>query len=94
MPSASIWHLLPEPYHQFLAIDELKEYYPLDFEIDLNGKTTPWEAVILIPFVDENVIIWIENELRDAGKLKLSAKEQERNVDGISRQFKWSEKEG
>ena len=47
--------------------------------------------MILIPFVDENVIIWIEDELREAGKLKLSEKEQERNKDGVTRLFTWSE---
>ena len=63
MPPASIKKLLPKSYHQFLEVEELKLYYPLDFEIDLNGKTTPWEAVILIPFVDENQIINHENLL-------------------------------
>jgi len=63
MPPASVLKLLPESYTPFLEIEELKSYFPLDFEIDLNGKTTPWEAVILIPFVDENLIIKHENDL-------------------------------
>lgn len=29
------------------------EYYPLDFKTDLNGKQQEWEAVVLIPFIDE-----------------------------------------
>lgn len=29
------------------------DYYPLQFETDLNGKMQPWEAVVLIPFIDE-----------------------------------------
>jgi len=29
------------------------EYYPLDFQTDLNGKQQEWEAVVLIPFIDE-----------------------------------------
>lgn len=29
------------------------EYYPLDFKMDLNGKQQEWEAVVLIPFIDE-----------------------------------------
>lgn len=28
-------------------------YYPLDFKTDLNGKQQEWEAVVLIPFIDE-----------------------------------------
>jgi 5'-3' exoribonuclease 1 len=29
------------------------QYYPLDFKTDLNGKQQEWEAVVLIPFIDE-----------------------------------------
>ena len=29
------------------------EFYPPDFEQDLNGKQQDWEAVVLIPFIDE-----------------------------------------
>lgn len=28
-------------------------YYPINFETDLNGKRNDWEAVVLIPFIDE-----------------------------------------
>ena len=28
-------------------------FYPTDFESDLNGKSQEWEAVVLIPFIDE-----------------------------------------
>jgi len=29
------------------------DFYPLDFSMDLNGKRQEWEAVVLIPFIDE-----------------------------------------
>lgn len=29
------------------------EYYPPDFKTDLNGKQQEWEAVVLIPFIEE-----------------------------------------
>lgn len=29
------------------------DYYPVNFETDLNGKQQEWEAVVLIPFIDE-----------------------------------------
>lgn len=29
------------------------DYYPQDFKTDLNGKQQEWEAVVLIPFIDE-----------------------------------------
>lgn len=31
----------------------IKDYYPEDFTTDLNGKRQEWEAVVLIPFIDE-----------------------------------------
>ena len=31
----------------------VKDFYPVDFETDLNGKQMEWEAVVLIPFIDE-----------------------------------------
>lgn len=29
------------------------DFYPPNFETDLNGKQQDWEAVVLIPFIDE-----------------------------------------
>ena len=29
------------------------DYYPGEFTTDLNGKLQEWEAVVLIPFIDE-----------------------------------------
>ena len=29
------------------------DFYPKDFTTDLNGKQQDWEAVVLIPFIDE-----------------------------------------
>jgi 5'-3' exoribonuclease 1 len=31
----------------------LIDFYPTDFDTDLNGKQQDWEAVVLIPFIDE-----------------------------------------
>ena len=32
---------------------DIIEYYPVNFKTDLNGKQQEWEAVVLIPFIDE-----------------------------------------
>ena len=29
------------------------DFYPLEFEQDLNGKKQDWEAIVKIPFIDE-----------------------------------------
>lgn len=58
LPAASK-ELLPECY-RFLMTSEFSpilEYYPLDFKTDLNGKQQEWEAVVLIPFIDEKRLL-------------------------------------
>ena len=32
-------------------------FYPYDFKTDLNGKQQEWEAVVLIPFIDEALLL-------------------------------------
>ncbi|XP_073951725.1 5'-3' exoribonuclease pacman isoform X1 [Choristoneura fumiferana] len=54
LPSASK-HLLPAPFHDLMTDEDsaIVHYYPINFETDLNGKKNDWEAVVLIPFIDE-----------------------------------------
>ena len=35
----------------------IKHFYPVEFETDLNGKQQEWEAVVLIPFIDEGELM-------------------------------------
>lgn len=35
----------------------IKDYYPVNFKTDLNGKQQEWEAVVLIPFIDEDRLL-------------------------------------
>lgn len=62
LPVKSLRAFLPLPYTD-LATGSLIEYFPDDFEIDLNGRALPWEAAVLIPFVDEDVFLGAEYEL-------------------------------
>uniref|UniRef100_H2SH05 5'-3' exoribonuclease 1 n=1 Tax=Takifugu rubripes TaxID=31033 RepID=H2SH05_TAKRU len=54
LPAASM-ELLPEAYRHLMNSENspIIEYYPHDFKTDLNGKQQEWEAVVLIPFIDE-----------------------------------------
>ena len=33
------------------------DFYPHDFSLDLNGKKQDWEAIVLIPFIDERRLL-------------------------------------
>ncbi|XP_078420319.1 5'-3' exoribonuclease 1 isoform X2 [Cetorhinus maximus] len=86
LPAASK-ELLPNCY-QFLMTEEespIIEYYPPDFKTDLNGKQQEWEAVVLIPFIDEKrLLAAMEPCNRD-----LSEEERERNRHSGCVLFRW-----
>ncbi|KAH3800347.1 hypothetical protein DPMN_153980 [Dreissena polymorpha] len=58
LPAASK-DLLPPPYQSLMINDSspVIDFYPPQFETDLNGKQQDWEAVVLIPFIDENRLL-------------------------------------
>lgn len=58
LPAASK-QLLPKAFRDLMtnSSSELIEYYPTDFETDLNGKKNEWEAVVLIPFIEEQSLL-------------------------------------
>ncbi len=63
LPPASAT-LLPAAY-QWLMIGErspVKEFYPETFAVDMNGKRNPWEAVVLLPFIDERRLLQAESD--------------------------------
>ncbi len=79
LPAASK-ELLPKPL-QGLMINETSpiiDYFPPEFECDLNGKQQEWEAVVLIPFIDENRLLEAMKEPLN----HLSKEESSRNSHG------------
>ncbi|XP_065412984.1 5'-3' exoribonuclease 1 isoform X1 [Chrysemys picta bellii] len=58
LPAASK-DLLPKCYEHLMTSEDspIIEYYPPDFKTDLNGKQQEWEAVVLIPFIDEKRLL-------------------------------------
>ncbi|KAK9879471.1 hypothetical protein WA026_006540 [Henosepilachna vigintioctopunctata] len=79
LPSGSK-ELLPKCY-QNLMTDEnspIKKFYPENFDTDLNGKRQEWEAVVLVPFIDEKKLL----ETMKIYSNDLSPDEMERNKHG------------
>lgn len=74
------WDLMTNPNSPII------DFYPRDFELDMNGKKMEWEAVVKIPFIDEK-------RLLDAMATKdplLSEDEHRRNDFGVSLKFTYS----
>ncbi|XP_050453967.1 5'-3' exoribonuclease 1 isoform X2 [Cataglyphis hispanica] len=72
--------LLPKTFQSLLTEESspIINYYPHDFKTDLNGKKQEWEAVVLIPFIDEKLLL----AAMEPYLSKLTAEEQARNKHG------------
>jgi 5'-3' exoribonuclease 2 len=79
MPAASK-HTLPEIFHGLMENEdsEIIEFYPEDFDIDLNGKKFAWQGVALLPWIDEKRLL---NAMAKVYPL-LSPEDAARNVVG------------
>ena len=80
--------IVPTVYHDLMTNPDssIIDFYPRDFDLDMNGKKMEWEAVVKIPFIDE---------VRLLGAMKpkdllLSQAEKDRNEFGVSLKFTFS----
>lgn len=71
--------LLPPAYGQ-IAKNELSEFFPEDFDCDLNGKTLSYEAIVLIPFCSELRVLEEEAKIITSGRVQLTEAEKLRNT--------------
>ena len=80
--------IVPMPYHDLMTNPDspIIDFYPRDFELDMNGKKMEWEAVVKIPFIDEKRLL---PAMRTKDHL-LSDDEKARNEFGVSLKFTYS----
>ncbi|KAK9474762.1 XRN 5'-3' exonuclease N-terminus-domain-containing protein [Dipodascopsis tothii] len=78
--------LIPSAYRHLMSNPDspILDFYPKEFELDLNGKKAEWEAVVLIPFVEEARLL---KAMKDCEHL-LTADERKRN--GFGEMLKFS----
>lgn len=77
--------LVPEPFRR-LMIDpssEVIDFYPTDFDVDLNGKKQAWQGVILLPFIDETRLL----EALEKVYPELDPQDRQMNLRGQDRVF-------
>ena len=80
--------IVPTPYHDLMTNPNspIIDFYPRDFELDMNGKKMEWEAVVKIPFIDESRLL----PAMKSREHLLSQDEKDRNDFGVSLRYTYS----
>src|ERR1700739_3306109 len=80
--------IVPVPYHELMTSSDspIIDFYPRDFELDMNGKKMEWEAVVKIPFIDEKRLL---NAMKTKDHL-LTEEERSRNEFGVTLKFSYA----
>ncbi|KAL2197261.1 exoribonuclease 2 [Corynascus similis CBS 632.67] len=79
LPAASR-HAIPEVFHDLMTKEDspILDFYPEEFEIDLNGKKMSWQGIALLPFIEmPRLLAAMETKAH-----LLSPEDQARNVPG------------
>nr|ODO02291.1 5'-3' exoribonuclease 1 [Cryptococcus depauperatus CBS 7855] len=85
LPADSQEHV-PLAYRDLMYEDTspILDFYPRNFDLDMNGKKQDWEAVVKIPFIDQDRLL----KAMSARDVRLTSEERDRNKSGVlSTQF-------
>ena len=80
--------IVPIVYHELMTSKDspIIDFYPRDFQLDMNGKKMEWEAVVKIPFIDQKRLL---SAMAPKNAL-LSENEKMRNDFGVSLKFSYN----
>ncbi|CAO3677979.1 unnamed protein product [Rhizopus stolonifer] len=81
--------LLPAAYRELMTdySSPIIDFYPKDFDTDMNGKKQNWEAIVKIPFIDETRLL----EAMKSREHRLTKEEREMARFGESYRFIYDE---
>ncbi|KAI0707261.1 exonuclease II [Earliella scabrosa] len=87
LPAAS-QELIPSPFRELMTDPNspIIDFYPTEFEQDLNGKKQDWEAIVKIPFIDEKRLL----KAMGPREALLTEDEKRRNSFGTSMKFTYN----
>eukprot|EP00960_Hanusia_phi_P053801 762462-Hanusia_phi.AAC.4 len=84
--------LLPEAFACLMdsAVSPLNRagFYPLEFEVDMEGKKFDWEGIAIIPFIDADLLVTEHDKVSD---VLLTDEEKKRNSFGRNRLYEYDE---
>lgn len=77
--------IVPTAYHDLMTSPDspIIDFYPREFELDMNGKKMEWEAVVKIPFIEEDRLL---SAMKTRDHL-LTPDERKRNDFGVPLKF-------
>jgi 5'-3' exoribonuclease 1 len=89
LPDLSSSHI-PPAFRDLLSdpTSPIIDFYPVDFIQDLNGKKQDWEAIVKIPFIDEQRLL----KTMATRAPRLTAEENARNSFGDSWRFTYDDR--
>ena len=60
------------------------QYFPEEIKIDMNEKKNAWEGIVLLPFIDEKLLLFAESKVQQH---LLDPSELKRNEFGTVRRY-------